>query len=314
VTRDELINKLKAAPRGRTAKAAYRRADSPIAKENIIKPKELVDAETPVGRELTLAARKTLVLMLHAAAGNVDEDALHPIERSVLRTIHRDNIEINRTLDALQTTLLRMPVQTPDGARGILVEAILASRVEQIDGVEDRRRIWFRFSEATRLLLRASERYAMLHRQTVLAFESRYSLALYELGATRYLETKAEPVFRGTVQQIRKALGVADGILNRWPDLRRRAIQQAIDEVNHLAVFGVAFREFAVKGKVEGGEFRFWIKDETERDAAMKEVLRGTRIGRRARRDGSTERVVETPEILALREALSRGELPPGRE
>lgn len=289
-------------------RAAYQRSRTEGADE-VLKPGELVTARYPDGATMTASARKALVLLLHAAGGAGGEDKEHCIAKAALRGTHESNDRLRRVLDELQRTLLRIRVQSSRGHDAVLIAPIISQRIEETAD-DARAMIWWRFSEPMRKVIEGSDHYAELHRQTVLACESRYAVTLYEIGALLY--RREDPVWRGTLDQFREQFGVPAGKLRRWVDLRRWVLDPAVAEVRQLATFDTGWREFRHAGRVIGLELRFWPKADADREAALQEV-QGSRIGRRARRDGAVERVVNDPVLQAALDALRAGAPPPGR-
>jgi hypothetical protein len=289
-------------------RAAFQRSRTEGGAPAVMKPGELVSAEYPDGSTMTAAARKVLVLLLHAAAGAAGEDTEHSISKAALRGTHESNDRLRRVLDELQRSLLRIRVRSPRGQDAVLVAPIISQRIEETAD-DARAMVWWRFSEPMRRVIAASDHYAELHRQTVLALESRYAVTLYELGSL--LHRREDPVWRGTLDQLREQFGVPGGKLGRWADLRRRVVEPAAAEVQQLAPFDIAWREFRHAGTVIGVEFRFWPKDPEARAASLREID-SSRVGRKARRTGQTERVVD-PALQAALDALRSGEAPPGR-
>jgi hypothetical protein len=114
------------------------------------------------------------------------------------------------------------------------------------------------------------------------------------------------------LDQFREQFGVPGGKLKRWVDLRRVVLDPATAEVQQLAPFNVEWREFRHAGTVIGVELRFWPKNPDARAAALREVG-GSRVGRKARREGKTEQVIQDPSLRAALDALRAGEVPPGR-
>jgi hypothetical protein len=287
-------------------RAAFQRTRTEGGDPAVLKPGELVSARYPDGTTLTAAARKTWVLLLHAAAGAAGDDIEHCIAKATLRGTHKDNDRVRRVLDELQRVLLRIPVKSPRGNDAVLVAPIISQRIEETAD-DARGMVWWRFSEAMRQVIAASDHYAELHRQTLLSFESRYAVTLYELGAMLY--RRQSPVWRGTLDQLREQFGVPTGKLPMWADLRRFVVEPATAEVRQLARFDLDWEAFRHAGKVIGVEFRFWPKDSAAQEAARSEVDR-PRVGRRARREGTVERVVD-PALQAALDALKAGDLPP---
>src|SRR3954452_24713141 len=106
-------SKAPAPTRGRTMRAAFQRSRTEGGDPTVMKPGELASAEYPDGTTMTAAARKVLVLLLHAAAGAAGEDIEHCIAKAALRGTHESNDRPGRVLDELQRTLLRIRVKSP---------------------------------------------------------------------------------------------------------------------------------------------------------------------------------------------------------
>jgi len=76
----------------------------------------------------------------------------------------------------------------------------------------------------------------VLNRAVVLAFESRYSVTLYERGAW-LCGRQHDRVWRGTVPQLREILGVPEKAYRNWTELRRNTLDLAVPEVDQLGHF-----------------------------------------------------------------------------
>ena len=66
----------------------------------------------------------------------------------------------------------------------------------------------------------------------MLAFDSKYALELYQLGALLY--RRDVPIWRGDVATLRAKLGVPDGTYSSFADLRRFVLDAATAEINQL--------------------------------------------------------------------------------
>jgi hypothetical protein len=271
----------------------------------IIKAGELVVASYPDGAALSAAALKILVLMLHAAAGHAGEDRQHSIPKAVLRGTHAGTDRLRRVLAELSRAVLRVQTTSPHGKPAVRSVPLLTETIEEIADNKGATVFW-RFSDRMREIVASSDHYAELQRQTVMALESRYAIRLYELGALYH--RRADPVWRGTIDQLRELFGVPAGRLRRWADIRRVVVEAAIAEVNQLAPFEAVWEPVVHGLLVIGVQIHFWSKDAEGRAAAMKEVG-ASRVGRRARRDGTTQRMVD-PALTAAYDALRRGEMP----
>ena len=283
-------------------KAAHVRPQEYGQGEGVIKAGELVEATYPDGASLSAAARKVLVLLLAKAAGDVWQDQEHQITKGELRGSHQSNDRLGRVLDELQRVLLRIRVKSPRGHDAVLVAPIVAQRIEEL-GDEARSVVFWRFSEPMRRVMQASDHYAELHRQTVLALESRYSVTLYEYGCLLY--RRQHPTWQGSMVELRELLGVPAGTYRDWTDLSRKTLDMAKSEIDHIAPFTLSWRESRRGRAVVAVELRFEPK-EPEAAAAAKAELDGARTGRKARRDEQAKvQATPTRQQLDLMEAVN---------
>ena len=268
----------------------------------MVKAGELVEATYPDGAGLSAAARKVLVLLLAKAAGDAWQDQEHQITKGDLRGSHKGNERLARVLDELQRVLLRIRVKSPRGHDAVLVAPIVAQRIEEL-GDDACSVVFWRFSEPMRRVMQASDHYAELHRQTVLALESRYSVTLYEYGCLLY--RRQHPIWQGSMTQLRELLGVPAGTYRDWTDLSRKTLDMAKSEIDHIAPFTLSWRESRRGRAVVAVELRFEPK-EPEAAASAKAELNSARTGRKARRDEQAKaQATPTRQQIDLEEALN---------
>ncbi|MDO9714170.1 replication initiation protein [Paracraurococcus lichenis] len=285
-------------------RAAFVRPQEIGGGDGVVKAGELVDATYPDGASLSGAARKVLVLLLAKAAGDAWKDREFCITKGELRGRHKGNERLDKVLDELQRTLLRVRVRSPRGQDAVQVAAVMQSRTEELSD-DAQSLVYWRFSEPMRLIMQASDHYAELQRQAVLAFDSRYSVTLYEQGCLRY--RRQHPVWHGTLQELREMLGVPSGRYRDWTDLRRFTLEAAKVEIDHLAPFILTWQEFRRGRAVERVEIQFTPKDDNARAEAEAEIQR-SRVGRKARRTGAVETVAGiAPEVAAELARLRKG-------
>jgi hypothetical protein len=291
-----------ALPIGRTMRAAHVRPQEHGGGEGMVKAGELVEATYPEGATLSAAARKVLVLLLAKAAGDAWQDQEHQITKGELRGSHQSNDRLVRVLDELQRVLLRVRVRSPRGHDAVLVAPIIAQRIEELDD-DARSVVFWRFSEPMRRVMQASDHYAEMQQQAVLAFESRYSVTLYEYGCLLY--RRQHPVWQGSLIELRELLGVPAGTYRDWTDLSRKTLDMAKSEIDHIAPFTLTWRESRRGRAVVAVELRFEPKD-PEAAAAARAELNSARTGRKVRRD-ELAKVQELPtsQQLDLEEALA---------
>lgn len=278
---------------GRVMKAAHQAART-LPNDEIVKAGELVEARFARGASPSAAARKALALLIQAAAGDAWKPGPHSITKRELRGSHNSNDRLDAILDELQGTLLRVETAAPDGRSAVLVAPVVAYRVEH-RGDDDKARVWWEFSEPARRAMQGSDYFAALNRGTLLAFEGRYSVTLYERGCL--LAGRREPRWRGTVDELREVLGVPAGKYRDWAGIRQKVLEPACAEVNQLADFVAGWGvEHGARNKVVAVELWFRPKNRQGREDAARE-LAASRVGRKARRSDRVERVVGQAEL-----------------
>jgi len=283
-------------------RAAHVRPQEHGEGKGVVKAGELVEATYPEGATLSAAARKVLVLLLAKAAGDAWQDQEHQITKGELRGSHQSNDRLVRVLDELQRVLLRIQVKSPRGHDAVLVAPIIAQRIEELDD-EARSVVFWRFSEPMRRVMQASDHYAEMQQQAVLAFESRYSVTLYEYGCLLY--HRQHPTWQGTLAELRELLGVPAGTYRDWTDLNRFTLGIAKSEIDHIAPFTLTWRESRRGRAVVAVELRFEPKS-PEAAAAARTELNSARTGRKARRDEQAKTPAKlTQQQLDLVEALT---------
>ena len=236
---------------------------------------------------MSLRAAKLLHFLVAAAGGEAGKAMTHVLPLASLNdAAHRSKEELLAAARELAGTTVRLDVVRPNGRKATKVGPLLADVERDEDADGDLR---FELSPVLREVLRVSNHWAVLSRQAVNAFQSRYSLRLYELVKLRVnLDQVQSETF--TLDDLRKLFGVPPGKLVRWPDLRRYVLDTAIAEVSHLTGLMVRY-EPVKRGKSVTGIKLIWReKSRQQRAEAAKELDRPS-VGRKARRDGSAETV-----------------------
>ena len=254
------------------------------------------------GRNTTMSLRaaKLLHFLVAAAAGDAGKAMTHVLPLASLNdAAHRSKEELLGAARELAGTTVRLDIVRPNGKRATKVGPLLADVERDEDADGDLR---FELSPVLREVLRVSNHWAVLSRQAVNAFQSRYSLRLYELVSLRVnLDQVQSETF--TIDDLRKLFGVPPGKLLRWPDLRRKVLDTAIAEVSHLTGLMVRF-EPVKRGKAVTGVKLIWReKSRQQRAEAAKELDRSS-VGRAARRDGKVEQVIDPEERAAVAAGL----------
>ena len=253
----------------------------------LIKPGEIVAIDGVEG--WTLAERRIWNVLLANAWSDRLEDptADFTIPLAELRGSHDSNDRLRATLDKLQTTLVS--ARLPNGK---------TRKVQMLGGtdLEDDERtagtLEYDFHRKLVPLLRDSEIYARMEVKVLSAFTSKYALNLYEALAARInMRKSAEAV---EVTTLRRWLGVADDKLKRWPDLRRKALEPAVREVNAYSPINVDAEPIKRRRKVTAVKLSWSRKKpfSPAEQAASREVNRHS-TGRKARTSGTVEQAVD---------------------
>ena len=259
----------------------------PRREGELIKPREIITVEGAEG--WTLADRRVWNLLLVNAWSDRLEDptAVFSVDLAELRGSHRGNERIRETLDKLQTTLVL--ARLPNGK---------ARKVQMLGGtdLDDEERtagtLEYEFSKMLVPLLRDSEIYARMEVKVLSAFTSKYALNLYEALAARInLRKTAETV---DLTALRRWLGVPSGKLPLWQNLKVRALEPAVQEVNAYSPIDVEANPIRQKRKVTAVKMSWSRKKpfSPAEQAAAREVNRHS-AGRKARTSGTVEQAVD---------------------
>jgi len=246
-------------------------------------------------KALSLRAQKLWHLLVKQAGGTLADNVTHAMALSDLYQTGLGHMTLPERIDTLrelQTTLVEVTVPSVKvkGRMRVITGPLLDYVARDEDDHGD---LEWSFSRVLRAVFANSNHWAVLSKRAVMAFESRYSLRLYELLALRSgLDHKTTEIF--SLDDLRARLGAPDGKLAEWFDFRRKALEPAIAEVNHLAGFWVSYEPIKRGRSVTSVRLLWEIKSGSDR-AATKRELDGPKVGRKARRENVVEHINETP-------------------
>lgn len=260
----------------------------------MIKPGEIIGIPGMEG--WSLADRRTWNMLLVNAWGDRLEDPTADFEIPLreLRGLHDSNDRVRASLEKLQTTLIA--ARMADGSR-LTVQMLGGCNIDDDERTDGQ--LKYDFHRKLVPLLRRSEIYARMETKVLSSFTSKYGLALYEALALRMnLRRTVEEI---DIAMLRQWLGVEPGKLERYPDLNRKAILPAVNEVNGLSPYSVMVEPIKRGKKVESVRIT-WAKKEPfspAEQAAAREVNR-SKVGRTARINGTVESLVRelTPDEI----------------
>lgn len=284
-------------PKTLTKQALADRADRPD--ELIAAGHQVEMIFRPGQRALSLRAAKMWHILVKAAGVDLASNKPHSMPLADLYQSgigHMTQAERIEALRELQTTLVEVRIPSPKVAGRIrIVTGALLSHVERDD--DDRGDLVWEFSRALRTVFANSDHWAVLSKRAVMAFESRYSLRLYEIiGLRSGLDHKTSEIF--PLEDLRSRLGVPPGKLARWQDVKSYALEPAIAEVNQLAGFTVDYETIKRGRAVSAVKLTWATKAGPERKAAKRE-LDASKVGRSARRAGTVETIAAPQPAIA---------------
>lgn len=232
-------------------------------------------------------ALKLMHLLIAKAAGRMADEIQHEMRMADLKSIEGMRNHDRASLRALFTQL-RAAVMVFDDTEaqeeiigGFMDEIRLDYRQETADALVVK---WW-FGRTFRRIAAESNHWAILDRQTVFALSSKYSILLFQhiasLANLDWIDSKSF-----SVAELRALFGVEGGKLNRFADLNRRALLPAIAEINQLSRLKLKATPRKTGRTVTSVEISWQLKpDPTD---AKQELLR-SKVGRKARRDGTAE-------------------------
>jgi hypothetical protein len=238
----------------------------------------------------SLAALKLHEVLFKAAGAAVADDKWHQLDLArISSTEGMRNLTRRGLIDLFKE--LRGVVMEYDTAGETVIAGLLDVAKVAFDDGSGPVVVRWKFGESFREVMAQSNYWAIIDRQTALSMTSRYALRLHELVALRVnLDRKASEVFK--LDDLRARLGVPKGKLGNWTHLSQKALQPAIAEVNQLARFTVAMRPQKRGRSVVAVELSWEEKADL---VDTKSELGRHSVGRKARREGTTETIAEKP-------------------
>lgn len=244
----------------------------------LVKPGELIDIVemTP----MTLNDRRVYNCLLANAWDKIGEDIEHTIAKTALRSTHNGTDRIGASIERLMAAIVR--VRLSDGK--LMRVQLLGSNTEAQHGSGVFR---YRFDGQLRKLIQNSNVFARIRSEVTFALSSKYALGLYEMiqkrGNLRHVWSEDFDL-----AELRALLGVDKGKLENFADFKRRALVPAVKEVNALGDYGVQAIPIKTGRAVTAVKLAWHTKSEDELREAYAELQR-SRVGRRARIDGTVE-------------------------
>lgn len=259
--------------------------------DGMVKPGELIEVRPSA--DLSLQARRIFNVLIENAWSEITEDKPHRVEMAKLRGRHKGGERVADSLRQLMTTVVEVPTKI-DGEAAAYETALLVETSRTLDEDNPNAVVIYTFSKGLRQIISRSGYWGRIKGYVCFSFSSKYALTLYEALCLRGNLRVNEQKF--TVEQFRALLGVPDGKLKGFPQLRQWAIDPAVLEVNKLSDFTVEIdpiREGGrIRGKLVGFEMRWEKKPRDEWLEVLAELGR-SKVGRKARLTGTVEELAE---------------------
>lgn len=236
----------------------------------------------------SLRALKLMHLMIATAGGRMADDATHQMRLSDVRKIdgmaHHDQQSLKPLFSELRaaTIIHDKPEQSTWTIGGLLDEATVDYRHELTGDVL----ISWSFGRTFRRMAQESNHWAILDRQAVFHLGSKYSVLLFQhIGSLQYLKHTNSKTF--TVAELRAVLGLSEGKVTRFANLKKDVLLPAIAEINSdLTRLHLTAAYHKIGRTVASVTIAWEVKPDLMR---VKAELDRPKVGRKARRDGSAE-------------------------
>jgi hypothetical protein len=257
--------------------------------DGFVKPGELVNIRE--GADLSLHDRRVFNLLVEHAWSEIAEDKQHSIPIARLRGRHKGAERVADSVTALMSKVVAVPA-TLNGEPAVFKTQLLGPTTQVIDEYSPNAMLLYEFPKGLRQIIQESRYWGRIKAYVMFAFTTKYALALYEALCLRANLRVNEQTF--SVEDFRALLGMEQGKMPLFKSLKQRVLDPAVSEVNALSDFNVGIypiRDGGLqRGKLTG--FRlWWEKKETDDWKAVLDELGRPKVGRRARINGTVERV-----------------------
>lgn len=257
--------------------------------DGMVKPGELIEVRPSA--DLSLHARRIFNILIENAWPEITEDKPHRVETYKLRGRHKGEKWVADSLRQLMTTVVEVPTKI-DGQAAAYETTLLVETIRTIDENNDKAVIIYTFSKGMRDIISKSNYWGRIKGYVCFSFSSKYALSLYETLCLRGNLRINEQRF--SVEEFRTLLGVPEGKLKGFPQLKQSALDPALLEVNALSDFTVEIEPIREGGRIRGRLIGFkmtWDKKPREEWIEVLDELGRHKTGRKARITGRVEQI-----------------------
>jgi len=234
-----------------------------------------------------LAALKLMHLMIGTAGGRMAEDVRHELRLSDIRAIdgmkHHDRTSLTPLFAELAAAVL---ISDDKEKQAVTIGGLVdEARIDYRNEISGDLHVTWTFRSTFRRMAAESNHWAILDRQTVFHLSSKYAVMLFQhVASLANLKHTNSKTF--TVPELRALLGVAEGKLARFADINKWALSPAVSEVNQLSRLNMTATPNKIGRTVASVTIAWEVKDDPN---PAKRELNRSKVGRKARRDGTTE-------------------------
>lgn len=258
----------------------------------------------------SLRAMKLMHLLIAKAAGRMADDVKHELVLAEIRRVegmaHHDRESLRGLFEELRSAVLTYDKVE---AKQLHVGGLIDHAVIDYNGEEHGEVVaaWY-FARLFRDMAANSNHWAIIDRQTVFHLTSKYSLLLFQhISSLTAMSRVSAKSF--SVEDLRAVMGVEAGKMERFSNLNQRVLQPAIAEINQLSRFTLTANPKKVGRWVKSVEITWALKANV---APAKAELATSKVGRKARRDGTAEEMSQAfPATGSIRftrwEPIARG-------
>ncbi|MGI9487768.1 MAG: replication initiation protein [Geminicoccaceae bacterium] len=257
--------------------------------DGMVKPGELIEVRPST--DLSLHARRLFNVLIENAWPEITEDKSHRVEMHKLRGRHKGEQWVADSLRQLMTTIVEVPTKI-EGHAGAYETTLLVETIRTLDENNDKAVVIFTFSKGMREIISKSNYWGRIKGYVCFSFSSKYAISLYEALCLRGNLRVNEQRF--SVEDFRGLLGVPEGKLKGFPQLKQSALDPAVLEVNALSDFTVEISPIREGGRIRGKLIGFlmrWEKKPREEWLEVLDELGRHKAGRKARITGRVEKV-----------------------
>jgi len=172
-----------------------------------------------------------------------------------------DNVKLKKDIEKLQTTLIQFSIFNKDGKQASWKSVQLLGGVEIVDGI-----IKYELPLSVREALLKPEVFGLIDMKIVKGFESKYTIALYELLE----DYKKVSIPKMSIEEFRKLMGI-ENKYRYFGETRTYVIDVAIKEINKKTNFIVDYETENRGRKVTHIKFNHTYRnDEIEQNKKLK--------------------------------------------